>query len=49
MKNLLFLTITYCFITLTAQAQTTTNVSGLVQDTNGNPISYVNVGIVGGS
>jgi len=49
MKKLLFLTITSCFLTLTAQTQSFTNISGLIQDANGNPISYVNVGIVGTS
>lgn len=49
MKNLLFLTTIFSFLILSAQAQSPSSVSGLIQDANGQPISYVNVGIVGTS
>jgi len=49
MKNLLILTIFCCCLSLNASAQSATSTSGLIQDTKGNPISYVNVGIVGTS
>jgi len=49
MKNILFLTTIYCFLTLIAHAQSEANISGLVLDANGIPLSYVNIGIVGTS
>lgn len=49
MKNLPLLTTIFSFFILSTQAQTSTSFSGLIQDTNGEPISYVNVGIVGTS
>ncbi len=49
MKKILLLTTIFCLLMLNASAQTTTSISGLIQDANGQPISYVNVGIVGTS
>jgi len=49
MKSILSLIIIFCFCSGNASAQSATSTSGLIQDANGNPISYVNVGIVGTS
>ncbi len=48
-KEYLFLITIFCFLTLSVQSQSTTNISGLIQGPKGQPISYVNVGIVGTS
>ncbi len=48
-KKLVFFTVISCFLSLNTIAQLSNNISGLIQDANGVPISYVNVGIVGTS
>ena len=49
MKKLLSFTTIFSFLILNLQTQIPASISGLIQDVNGQPISYVNVGIVGTS
>ncbi len=49
MKNIFLLTFIIVFLSINAQSQTEKSISGIIQDVDGKPISYVNVGIVGTS